>query len=91
MNSSRMVSAFVLVGALLASPAFGQGRPADTTETSAPTSLEGKVTAVERDTGRLDLDTEKGHVTLVATPDQLAGIEVGDLVRVSLPTRQPIE
>ena len=45
--------------------------------------LEGKVAAVEHESGRLVLNTDDGFVSLVTWPDQVAQVEVGDLVRVS--------
>ena len=48
--------------------------------------IEGKVAAVDHDSGRLVLDTDGGFVDLVTWPTEVADIDVGDLVRVSFVT-----
>jgi hypothetical protein len=45
--------------------------------------IEGRVAAVEHESGRLVLDTHDGLVSLVTWPEQVAQVEVGDQVRVS--------
>jgi hypothetical protein len=47
-------------------------------------SVEGTIRAIERHSGRLVLETSEGLVSLMTTPDELEGVEVGDVVRVSL-------
>ena len=49
-------------------------------------SIEGKVAAVEHESGRFVLDTDEGPIGFRTTPDELVGINVGDIVRVSLVT-----
>jgi hypothetical protein len=63
-----------------------EDRKIDSTEIPNGSSIEGLVAAIERDTGRLILDTLEGPISLTAAPEQLDGIEVGDIVRVSLAT-----
>jgi hypothetical protein len=46
--------------------------------------IEGTITAVERESGRFVLDTDDGPVSLVTSPDELTGVQVGDIVQVSL-------
>jgi hypothetical protein len=56
----------------------------------ATSTIEGQVAGIERDTGRLVLETELGPFTLTTEPEKLAGIEVGDTVRVSFAADSPI-
>jgi hypothetical protein len=60
------------------------------TRNQASTTIEGRVAGIEHDTGRLVLDTELGPFTLTTEPEDLAGIEVGDTVRVSFVADSPI-
>ena len=55
----------------------------------ATSTIEGQVSGIERDTGRLVLDTELGPFTVTTEPEQLAGIEIGDTVRVSFVADRP--
>jgi hypothetical protein len=55
-------------------------------EASEGPSIEGTVAAIDHDSGRFVLDTDEGAIDLTTTPDELAGIGVGDFVRVSLVT-----
>ena len=59
---------------------------AETTERTA--CIEGRIAAVEPETGRFVLDTDEGPISLVTSPIGLAGVQVGDVVRVAL-TREP--
>jgi hypothetical protein len=64
-----------------------QGMPGGSmngTETPAAKSVEGTIAAVDRESGRFVLDTSEGPISLVTTPDELAGVQIGDVVRVSL-------
>jgi hypothetical protein len=66
---------------------MNQGMPGESMngiEAPAGKSIEGTVAVVERDSGRFVLDTTEGPISLVTTPDELAGVEVGDVVRVSV-------
>ena len=45
--------------------------------------IEGKVATVDHDNGRLVLETNEGLVSLTTWPDEVANLDVGDLVRVS--------
>jgi hypothetical protein len=65
-------------------PDLSRGAAPGTPEVPATKTIEGKVAAVEHDSGRLVLATDDGLISVMATPDQLAGIEVGDVVQVSL-------
>lgn len=58
----------------------------DPTEAASGPSIEGQVAAVEYDSGRLVLDTEDGPIGMRVDPDELRGVEIGDIVRVSLVT-----
>jgi hypothetical protein len=60
------------------------GGPPGQTPLPAPRTIEGRVAVVERDSGRLVLDTADGPVTLMAAPEELTNIKVGDVIRVSL-------
>jgi hypothetical protein len=67
------------------SPPDVSERPAtNALEGVEPTSVEGRVAAIEHESGRFVLETERGPLSLVTTPDELAGVEVGDIVRVAL-------
>src|SRR5688572_1478755 len=55
-------------------------------EDETSTTIEGRVAAIEPDLGRLVLDTELGPFSVMTQPEQLAGIEIGDTVRVALAT-----
>lgn len=61
-------------------------RKLDSAEIPDSSSIEGLVAAIEHDTGRMILDTAEGPISLTAAPEDLRGIEVGDMVRVSLAT-----
>jgi hypothetical protein len=75
MKLSSMLATFAVVSVLLASPALA----------ASPTGMiEGTVASVERESGRFVLDTNDGPVSLVTSPDELTGVEVGDVVQVSL-------
>jgi hypothetical protein len=52
--------------------------------TAARPSIEGQVAVIEHHSGRMILDTEQGPLSVVAAPDELRDLEVGDTVRVSL-------
>ena len=58
------------------------------TETAESPTIEGTIAAIDHDSGRFVLDTDEGPVNLKSTPDQLAGVAVGDVVRVSLVATQ---
>jgi hypothetical protein len=69
------------------SPAARQAPPTTgVNEASEGPSIEGTVAAIDHDSGRFVLDTDEGAIDLTTTPDELAGIGVGDFVRVSLVT-----
>jgi hypothetical protein len=75
MKLSSMLATFAVVSVLLASPTLA----------ASPTGMiEGTVASVERESGRFVLDTNDGPVSLVTSPDELTGVEVGDVVQVSL-------
>ena len=61
----------------------------DTLDQAAST-LEGHVVGIEHETGRLVLDTALGPFTLTTEPEKLAGIELGDTVRVSFVADRPV-
>jgi len=64
----------------------GAPRPCCASEPSARISsdvIEGRVAAVDRENGRLVLDTDDGVLSLMTWPDEVARVDVGDLVRVS--------
>jgi hypothetical protein len=58
--------------------------PAAAPGTPRTAIIEGTVAAVERESGRFVLDTDDGPLSLVTSPDELTGVQVGDLVQVSL-------
>jgi hypothetical protein len=98
MKFSSVLSAVAVAGAMVASPAFAitpsadGGAPDDhspltsdeTPRPPAQETIEGRITALERESGRFVLDTRVGPVSLVTSPDELSGVEVGDFVEVSL-------
>jgi hypothetical protein len=97
MTFSSVLSAFAVAGALIASPAFAITPSADgvtddrsplmSDETPRPPAeavIEGTIAAIERESGRFVLDTHDGPVSLVTSPGELSGVEVGDFVQVSL-------
>ncbi len=102
MRSWGMLSTIALAGALVSAPAYAldpaasSQLPDDRTAfpygealTQPMTSLEtieGTVAAVDRDNGRLVLDTDGGLVSLSTWPDEVASVVVGDQVRVSFVT-----
>jgi hypothetical protein len=63
------------------SPGIGEG---PLTSTAEDPSIEGTVASIDHDSGRFVLDTAEGPIDLTTTPSELAGVEVGDFVRVSL-------
>jgi hypothetical protein len=70
-----MLATFAVVSVLLASPTLA----------ASPTGMiEGTVASVERESGRFVLDTNDGPISLVTSPDELTGVEVGDVVQVTL-------
>jgi hypothetical protein len=67
------------------SPPDVSERPAtNALEGIEPTGVEGRVAAIEHDSGRFVLETERGPLSLVTTPDELVGVKVGDMVRVAI-------
>ena len=62
--------------------------PASGAETTEGSLIQGRIAAVEPETGRFVLDTDEGPLSLVTSPSALAGVKVGDVVRVAL-TREP--
>jgi hypothetical protein len=86
MKSWRILATFVLAGALLALPAYAGDQPdgAQTLEAPQGKIIEGKIASVEPENGRFVLETDDGPISLVTSPDELAGVQVGDVVRVSL-------
>jgi len=46
--------------------------------------LEGQVAALDRESGRLILDTDFGLLHLLAEPAELEGIQEGDVIQVAL-------
>ena len=96
MRFSSVLSLLVLAGALAAAPAYahewspspGGAAPSYGTEMNAAeipdgTTIEGQITAVERESGRFVLQTEHGQLTFQVPPAELTGVEVGDVVQVS--------
>jgi hypothetical protein len=86
MKSWSILSTFVLASALLASPAYAGDRPdgAQTLDTPQEKIIEGRIASVEPENGRFVLDTDDGPISLLTSPDELAGVKVGDVVRVSV-------
>jgi hypothetical protein len=64
--------------------ADASGGPASATEATVGQTIEGRIAAVERQSGRFLLDTDEGPVALVTSPSELSGVQVGDFVQVSL-------
>jgi hypothetical protein len=85
MKLSSMLATFAVAGTLLASPPLGLS-PAAAAAGGAPTggTIEGTIASVEHESGRFVLETTSGPIALVTSPDELAGVEVGDVVEVSL-------
>ena len=97
---SRILSTVVLLGVVMISPAYAGDRPAAAPDLSGGSDsgtvqfpeqamIEGRITAIEPDTGRFVLDTADGPINLVTTPEALADVKVGDVVRVALTTERP--
>ena len=64
------------------------GGPATGLETTEGPMIQGRIAAVEPETGRFVLDTDEGPLSLVTSPSELVGVQIGDVVRVAL-TRDP--
>ena len=64
------------------------GGPATGVETTDGPMIQGRIAAVEPETGRFVLDTDEGPLSLVTSPSELVGVQIGDVVRVAL-TRDP--
>ena len=64
------------------------GGPATGVETTDGPMIQGRIAAVEPETGRFVLDTAEGPLSLVTSPSELVGVQIGDVVRVAL-TRDP--
>jgi hypothetical protein len=82
----------VIVDDRLPAPQTERGLPGGAQngrETAAPKSVEGTVAAVDHQSGRFVLDTSEGPITLMTTPDELEGVQIGDVVRVSLVLDEP--
>jgi len=90
----RLFAALVANGALAAGPAWASceggaasipGGPG--ADVSVPGEaggvVEGQVAAVDHAGGRMILDTDRGLVHVVAQPDEIAGIQEGDVVEVA--------
>jgi len=86
MKSWSILSTFVLAGAGRAAPASAGARPdgAQTLDTPQEKIIEGRIASVEPENGRFVLDTDDGPISLLTSPDELAGVKVGDVVRVSV-------
>lgn len=95
MSIRKSLSTFAVAGVLIASvaPAVEAVCPgdamADETRVGAPSTaerpvLEGQVAAVDHESGRLILETDEGFVALEASPDEMDGISIGDVITVSL-------
>jgi hypothetical protein len=65
-------------------PDISGGPTTGTAEASQAPSIEGTVAAIDHDSGRFVLDTDDGPVNFTTTPEELAGVGLGDIVRVSL-------
>jgi hypothetical protein len=65
-------------------PDIGRGPMTGTSGTAEDPSIEGTVASIDHDRGRFVLDTEEGPIDFTTTPSELAGVKVGDFVRVSL-------
>jgi hypothetical protein len=96
---SRILSTFVLLGAVMTSPSYAGDTPAPRTDLSGGSeagtvqfperaTIEGRIVSVEPESGRFVLDTADGPISLVTTPEALAGVNVGDIVRVALTTEE---
>lgn len=88
MNIRKSLTTFAVAAVLAASVAPGveaacQQRAAAPSTADRPV-LEGQVAAVDHDSGRLILETDEGFVALQATPDEVDGINIGDVITVSL-------
>jgi hypothetical protein len=92
MKSWNIAPMLILTGALLTPAVYAAPEPGagpvivDDRWPSAPgmKSVEGTVAAVDHQSGRFVLDTSEGPITLMTTPDELEGVQIGDVVRVSL-------
>jgi len=91
----RILLVFALLGGVAVGPALAEhaGPTADEADsvTAAPHDerallppvLEGRVLAVDHDRGEFLLATDAGMVTLTTTPEEVADLEVGDVVVVA--------
>jgi len=94
MSIRKSLSTFAVAAVLAASVApaveaacLGHGmtdQRAAAPSTAERPVLEGQVAAVDHDNGRLILETDQGFVALQATPDEVDGISIGDVITVSL-------
>jgi hypothetical protein len=94
-----LLVALTAAGALAAAPALAcddvspsagattmdKGAVSDPHGTSAAQGdvVEGQVAAVDHQSGRLILETKQGVLHLVAPPEELAGIQEGDVIQVA--------
>lgn len=95
-SPSRLLGALVLLGALaVTAPADADhaarleaekpGAPEGTAEPDAgqpPERITGRVLAVDAERGELLLATDAGMLELRGNPEDLVGVEVGDLIEV---------
>jgi hypothetical protein len=51
---------------------------------AAEPMLEGKIAAVNHQTGQLVLDTAEGQIGLAALPEDVQDLQIGDVIRMSL-------
>ena len=86
-----IVLTLVLLGGVAAGPVLAEhtrgldGKDGLTAAPAAelPRVLEGRVLAVDHDRGEFTLATDAGTVTLTSTPEDVADLEVGDIVVVA--------
>jgi hypothetical protein len=60
------------------------GGPAAAIADPEGATIKGKIASVERESGRFVLDTDEGPISFITSPAELTGVEVGDVVQVSL-------
>ena len=88
MKIQTVLSALALAGVLATAPVSGNDPSTAISPSASPATtddiIEGQVARIDHRTGRLVVNTESGPVSVLATLDALADVEVGDPIVVSL-------
>jgi hypothetical protein len=83
-STVAVASVLTFSAAWAASPSAPSGGPAAAIGDPEGATIKGTIASVERESGRFVLDTDEGPISFITSPDELTGVDVGDVVQVSL-------